>query len=147
MSLIPCDFCHKRVPEKLSQVTWAWYRADGLRVAYRQRLCTTCYCTNLLPVAGVPDFDDLKCPVCGISTNQDMDPCYATAFIPGFGKETFELATCGACAVDVRARAQEGAIKLEKPVGGESQGAGPLTATTRESYWSGIGIIPAGPEA
>jgi hypothetical protein len=145
MSLIPCDFCHRRVPEKLSSVTWAWYRVDGQRTAYRQRLCTACFCQNLLPLDKDADFDDLRCPACGISVNTDMDPCYATAFIPGSGRKQFELPTCAACAVPLRVRAQEGATHLEdsKPV--EGPATGPSTVTTRESYWEAVGIIPREP--
>jgi hypothetical protein len=146
MSLIPCDFCHKRVAEKLAQTTTAWYTADGHRTAWRQRLCTQCYCTNVLPLDKPIDFDQLTCPACGISTEHDMDPVYVTVYVPGAGKQQFEWPTCPSCAVTVRARAQEGATKLEdrQPVEGPS--AGPSTVTTRESYWTGIGILPAEPE-
>jgi hypothetical protein len=146
MSLIPCDSCAKKVPEKLAQVTWAWYRADGQRVAFRQRLCTSCFCSNLLPLDKPVDFEALTCPSCGISTEHDMDPCYATTFLPGHGKHQYEIPTCPSCAVEVRSRAQQGAQKLEdrRPVEGPS--AGPSTVTTRESYWTGIGILPAEPE-
>ena len=145
MSLIPCDFCGKRVPEKLCQATWAWYQANGDRVAWRQRLCTACYCTNVLPLNLPMDFEALKCPSCGISTEHDMDPCYATVFVPGGGREQFEFPTCAPCAVEIRNRAQHGASRLE---GGERRGAGPgpSTPTTRESYWSGLGIIPREPD-
>lgn len=145
MSLIPCDACSKRVPEKLCQVTWAWYLANGVRTAYRQRLCTTCYATTLLPLDKPMDFDDLKCPACGISVEHDMDPCYATAFIPGAGRQQFELPTCPACAVTLRARAQQGAQHLEDRGRVEGPESSPSTQTTRESYWSGLGIIPREP--
>lgn len=146
MSLIPCDFCGKRVPEKLAQVTWAWYRADGQRVAYRQRLCTACFCANLLPLDVEPNFDALTCPACGISTEHDMDPCYATAYIPGQGKTSIEAATCPSCAVEIRSRAQQGAVRLEDRPSVEGPSAGPSTMTTRESYWSSVGILPREPQ-
>lgn len=144
MSLIPCDFCGKRVPEKLCQTTWAWYVSNGERVAYRQRLCTACFCANVLPLNKPMDFEALTCPACGISVEHDMDPVYATAFPPGSGRMQFEFATCAPCAVDVRNRAQQGAARLE---GMESRGASasPSTPTTRESYWAGLGIIPREP--
>lgn len=144
MSLIPCDSCHQRVPEKLSQVTWAWYLTDGRRTAYRQRLCTACFCTNVLPLDLPVDFENLTCPACGESTEHDMDPCYATSYIPGGGKRQYEFATCASCAVKVRVKAQEGAQHLEdRRVEGPS--AGPSTGTTRESYWESIGVIPREP--
>lgn len=145
MSLIPCDFCRKRVPEKLCQVTWAWYDANGDRVAYRQRLCTQCFCTNLLPMDVPTDFESLTCPACHISTSEDMDPCYATAYIPGQGKQSFELPTCAPCAVRVRVAAQQGSSRLEDRGPVEGPGPSPSTQSTRESYWSGIGIIPREP--
>jgi hypothetical protein len=141
MSLIPCDACHQRVPEKLCQCTWAWYRADGQRVAYRQRLCTACFATTVLPLDKDLDYvNGLTCPACGIGTDEDMDPCYCTAFIPGQGKIQLELATCASCAVTIRQRAQVGATKLEDArVEGPSDSS-PSTLTTRESYWSALGI-------
>jgi len=145
MSLIPCDYCGSRVPEKLCQVTWAWYAADGRRTAWRQRLCTACFCSNLLPMDVPLDFGSLTCPACHISTEHDMDPVYATAFIPGQGKQQFELPTCPSCAVKVRAAGQKGAVKLEDQTSVEGPSASPSTPTTRESYWSGIGIIPREP--
>lgn len=145
MSLIPCDSCRQRVPEKLCQTTWAWYTADGHRTAWRQRLCTACFCTNLAPLDKPMDFDHLTCPSCGISTDTDMDPCYATAYIPGQGRSQYEFATCPSCAVTIRTRAQQGAVKLEDRSSVEGPSAGPSTPTTRESYWSGIGIVPQEP--
>jgi len=140
VSLIPCDYCGKRVPEKLAQTSWAWYRADGQRTAYRQRLCTTCFCTTVLPLDKPLDLDELHCPACGESTQHDMDPVYATVYIPGSGKQQFEFPTCPACAAELRTRAQKGAVKLEdRPVGGP--GSGPPTHTTRESYWSSISSV------
>jgi hypothetical protein len=142
MSLIPCDFCHRRVPEKLAQVTTAWYRADGQRVAWRQRLCTACFCANILPLDQEKNFDALTCPSCGISTDHDMDPVYATIYAPGQGKIQIEAPTCASCAVQVRERAQEGAVKLEDRASVEGPATSPSTHTTRESYWSQIGILP-----
>lgn len=140
MSLLPCDFCGLRVPEKLSQTTWAWYTADGHRTAWRQRLCTACFCSIVLPLDHVLDYTaGLTCPACGTSVDDDMDPCYVTAFIPGSGKLQVEVPTCAACAVQVRIKAQQGAQKLEERRV-EGPGAGPSTPSTRESYWSNLGI-------
>jgi len=146
MSLIPCDSCTQKVPEKLCQTTWAWYNADGHRVAWRQRLCTACFCSTVLPLDKDLDFaNGLTCPGCGISVEHDMDPIYATFFLPGSGKSQLEIPTCAACAVNIRSRAQKGALRLEdRKVEGQGVSQGPSTPTTRESYWSGIGIRPRG---
>ena len=142
MSLIPCDYCGTRVPEKLAQVTTAWYRADGERVAYRQRLCTACYCTNVLPLDKETDFKELKCPACGISTEHDMDPVYATAYVPGAGRQQFEFPTCAACAVHIRSRAQKGGAKMENRERVDGPVASPSTQPARDAYWAAIGIVP-----
>jgi hypothetical protein len=145
MSLIPCDYCGKRVPEKLAQVTTAWYRADGVRTAYRQRLCTGCYCSNILPLDKDVDYENLACPACGIDTSHDMDPVYVTSFVPGGGRVQFEFPTCGPCAVELRNRAQQGGVSLENRPLVEGPGGGPSTATTRESYWAAIGVTAREP--
>jgi hypothetical protein len=138
VSLIPCDSCRKRVQEKLAQVTWAWYADNGQRVAYRQRLCTACYVTNVLPFDKPVDYDALTCPGCGISTEQDMAPVYATAFLPGQGREQFEFPTCAACATRMHVMAIEGGHELESRVRVEGPSDGPSTLTAREAYWAGI---------
>jgi ribosomal protein S27AE len=145
VSLIPCDSCHLRVPEKLCQATWAWYRVDGQRVAWRQRICTACFCSSVMPLDVPINYEDgITCPMCGISTNEDMDPCYCTAFLPGSGRLQLEIPTCAPCAAKLRARIQEGSRKLEgSPVEGPSA-TSPSTPTTRESYWAALGIAPRG---
>jgi ribosomal protein S27AE len=144
MSLIPCDGCRLRPPEKLSQVTWAWYSADGERTAYRKRLCTACFCSKVLPLDKVVDYDALTCPACGISTEHDMDPCYVTAYIPGQGKYQLEMPLCPVHAIEVHVYAAEGGAKLENRERVEGLEPGPSTVATRESYWSSIGVRPRG---
>jgi len=143
VSLIPCDSCGTRPPEKLAQTTTAWYTADGQRTAWRQRLCTACFCSNVLPLDKDLDFvAGLTCPSCGISTDNDMDPCYITAYVPGSGKISLEIPTCAACAVNVRARAQKGGQKLEDRRVEGPGGSSPSTLPAREAYWANIGIGP-----
>lgn len=144
MTLVRCSSCDGRGPEKLAQVTWAWYRADQERTAYRQRLCMTCFCTNVLPLDKPLDFvGGLTCPACGIDTEHDMDACYVTAFLPGQGKVSYELPTCASCAVDIRARAQIGAQRLEnREIGSRGQDLGPSTPVTR-SPWAALGLTDA----
>lgn len=145
MSLIPCDSCAKRVPEKLSQATWAWYGPEGVRVAYRQRLCTACYVTHVLPYDKPLEMDALTCPGCGIGTDHDMDPVYATVYVPGAGREQFEFPTCSACAGIMREFATATGTRLENRERVEGPGASPSTPTTRESYWASIGLRGADP--
>ena len=139
MSLIPCSSCGQRVVEKLSQVTWAWQRADRVRVAYRQRLCLACYVANVLglDVEWMPG-QPVTCPACHINSEDDMDPVYATAYVPGSGKLQYELGLCGPCAVEIRNRAMAGAEFLPDRPGGGVSGA-PDTGS-RTDAWSQLGI-------
>ncbi len=143
MSLTPCDQCKHRVPEKLAQATWAWYRADGVRVAYRKRLCTACFCSLVLPLDKDLDYvNGLTCPACGIATEDDMDPIYVTSFLPGQGKSQIEAPTCAPCAAAYRVRVQENATLLEDSRVEGPSATGPSTPSTRESYWAALGILP-----
>jgi hypothetical protein len=140
-SLIPCSYCRERPQEKLSQVTWAWSPRPGERMAYRQRLCVTCFCTNVIALdREIEPTGPLTCPVCGESVERDMDPVYATAFVPGTGKITFQFPLCGTHAVDVRVRAQTNAEFLPErdPV---SRGLAPGNAPP-VSAWDALGIVP-----
>jgi hypothetical protein len=97
----------------------------------------------VLPLDVDLDFvNGLKCPACGISTEHDMDPVYVTYYLPGQGKNQLEVPSCGTCAVNIRVRAQKGAQRLEDRESRGNEPLGPSTPTTRESYWSSIGVRP-----
>jgi hypothetical protein len=139
MSLFPCSSCGQRLPGKLSSATWAWFRSDGERVAYRQRLCLTCVATNVAPLEVETREWSLNCPACHIDASDDLDPVYLTLFVPGTGRIALELPMCPRCAVEVRNRAQQGGERLEsREFGG--QDPGPQTNT--ESGWAALGIQP-----
>ena len=139
MSLFPCSRCHERGPGKLASVTWAWYRADGQRVAYRQKLDMPCVAAICAPLIQAVEEWSLNCAVCHIDASDDLDAVYLTAFWPGRGKESYEFPLCSACAVEIRNRAQEGADKLEsREFGG--QDSGPQTMTP--DAWAQLGIRP-----
>ncbi len=142
MSLYPCSACDERVPGKLSQIYWAWNQADGRRVAYKQRLCLTCFSRNVYP-ALIEGFANLvACPVCHQGTVDDMDPVYATIYTPGQPQIDAEWALCGACAVEVRNRAILGSDKLpdrQDGVGGSSPP--PVSAA---DAWAALGLAPNG---
>ena len=140
MSLSPCSACGVRAPGKLAQITWAWWRADNKRVAYRQRLCLTCMATTVVPLEVNSRDLSANCPACGIDTSEDMDPVYATSFVPGIGKVRLELPTCGVCAVRIRERAMTGAVKLEDS-GFGGQDPSPQTDLSTEA-WAQLGIQP-----
>lgn len=146
MSLIPCSLCRERPPlgVKLSQVTWAWQKPNRERVAYRQRLCISCFAQKVLALGVEHDYTEgLTCPACGIDTEHDMDAVYATAYVPGSGKLSLEWPLCGACALRVRTIAVENAELLEDRaavVGGQA----PEQAPEKLSPWSMLGIVPRG---
>lgn len=139
MTLIHCSYCGERPGTKLSQVTFAWQRADRQRTAYRQRLCAGCFAQNVLGLdKPVVPSDPLTCPSCGIDTEHDFDAVYATAFLPGFGKITYEWPLCAACAVEIRNRAQVNAEHLEdRQLGAPAAAPSPDDAT---SVWAQLGI-------
>jgi predicted RNA-binding Zn-ribbon protein involved in translation (DUF1610 family) len=99
VSLYPCSMCGKRTLEKLSSATWAWWRVDNVRVAYRQRLCVSCVVQHVAPLEINTREAALICPLCGTSSVDDMDPVYLTVYVPGTGKVRLELPLDGACAV------------------------------------------------
>ena len=112
MSLFACSLDGLRHPGKLCTVYWAWFVADGSRVAYKQRLCVPHYAQFVLPLEVEADTPTLTCPMCHASTVEDMDPTYATVCVPGAPKVNLDLPTCAPCAAHLRVRAQEGASKL-----------------------------------
>lgn len=113
MILKTCVACKDTQKDPLTWVVWAWNRADGERVAYKQRLCLTCVATRLIPLYTACELPAQNCPNCGIDTSEDMDPMYA-AFIPrGVGKLNIEAPMCAPCAAQLRLFAQTGAEKLE----------------------------------
>lgn len=142
MSLFPCSACGERRPGKLSNATWAWFRADSTRVAWRQRLCIDCYVANVAALETATAENPLSCPVCHTDAGDGMDPCYLTLYVPGIGPLRLEMATCGACAVEIRNRAMEGATKLDDRLASSGgQDSGPQT-NPANNVWAQLGITP-----
>lgn len=142
MSLYPCSACGERSPGKLAQIYWAWNQADGGRVSYKQRLCTTCYCMHVLPIALEATENVVACPVCHEGTLDDMDPVYATIYLPRQDRNDAEMALCARDAVEVRTRAMRGAERLtDREVGSGGPSPQPVTAA---DVWAALGIRPNG---
>lgn len=143
MSLLPCSYCHERFLGKAISVSWAWWRADQSRSAWRQRLCPACWRKLLGDVEAKTRENPFLCPVCGGAPDETMDPTYATSFIPDYGPLRLEMATCAGCAVPVRAEAMVGATKLDdRRVGSGGQDPGPQTNATGAAIWESLGIRP-----
>ena len=140
MSLYPCSACSERVPGKMSQVYWAWLRADDTRVAYKQRLCSACFITNVWIAASEAMNNLVACPVCHEGTADNMDPVYATLYVPGQPRMDAEMALCPRDAVEIRNRALLGAESLQdrqSALGGSS----PPPPTAADT-WAALGITP-----
>lgn len=143
MSLLyPCSGCGGREPGKLSNATWAWWRADNVRTAWRQKLCVSCYVLRVQPLESAVGTEPMHCPLCHTDPGEDMDPTYLTVFVPGLGPLRLEMATCGPCAVEMRNRAQENATHLDdrQPSFGGPD-TGPQTDPALQA-WRDLGIAP-----
>jgi len=102
--------------EKLASLYWAWFRADGVRVAQKQRRCPDHAKERLqviLQHAGDDSGDLSLCPGCGGDSASDLDPVFLTLYMPRQEQRTFELGTCSACAAEIRISALEGAEPLK----------------------------------
>lgn len=134
--------CSRGCEPQKEALTWsvgAWMRADGERVAFKQKLCLVCVSTTLAPLYTACEQPTLACPRCGIDTTDDMDPIYVTFIPKGVGKINIEAPTCAACAVTLRGWLMLGAEKLEnKGLGAEENGTAPNL--TSADYWASIGL-------
>jgi hypothetical protein len=139
MSVFPCGICQKRKPGKMATIYWAWFRADNVRVAYRQRSCADDFLPFWAEWVSKALATDASCPGCGGSVGVDTDATYATIYLPKRDPVEAMVPTCSACAVRLRNLAQVGAMKLEDR-GGEDGGPRPPTSAT--SAWDALGIYP-----
>jgi len=139
---IPCSACGEREPGKLCSATWAWWRADNKRTAWRQNLCVKCYILRVQPLEMAIGENPLSCPVCHTDAGAALDITYLTCFVPGLGPLRLEMGTCAACAVTIRLAGQENARKLEdRLTKSEGQDPGPQTDPALEA-WRALGIAP-----
>lgn len=141
MSLFPCTACGERPAGKLANVTLAWWPDGRTRVAYRHRLCMTCYCTHILPLDVPEGASVLTCPACHIDTTEGMSPLYVTSFLPGVGKTQLELPMCEPCADKLRQFGHDGGTQLlDKPP--EGPGSSPQTMAPGTEGWAALGVYP-----
>lgn len=132
---------HKRPGEKLATAYWAWYRADGERVAWKLRYCLEC-AREQLPLLGTAfraaesAQDVSSCLSCGIDTSEDLDPIYCTLYLPGKEQMELELNLCGACAGKSRIPITDHGERLADRSGGVR---GPSPSVTA---WDALGLRP-----
>ena len=113
--------CSRGCDPQVEPLTWAvsaWVRTDGVRVAYKQKLCLTCVSGTLAPMHVACESPLMTCPACGIDTTDDFDAVWVTWIPKGVGTLHTDAPFCPPCAARYRLWAQEGAEKLE------SEGAG-----------------------
>lgn len=138
LSRFPCSVCKTRNAGKLASAYWAWFRADGVRTAWKQRLCVECAqreLKQLLASATTSSLDVCRCPSCGADSSSDLDPIYLTIYVPKQEPSEWSLTTCASCAARVRITAQNGAEKLP-----DRQVSSSLPSAT--SPWDSLGINP-----
>lgn len=119
---------------------WAWNRADGQRVAYKQSVCADCAREHYAEIIARSFEPILVCPACGISTVDDYDGVYLKYYFPGMPAGTAEMPLCGPCAVALRNKAQTGAVRLEDR--GVGVGGPQPTDTSSELAWAALGLDP-----
>lgn len=141
MILKTCSACGEKQADPLTWTVWAWNRSDGVRVAYKQKLCLTCVATKVAPLYVSCEQPDMTCPGCGIDTSDDYDAVYC-AFIPrGLGKMNIDAPFCPACAVNIRVFAQTGSEELEDR-GIPSRGQDLAPRYGSEETWAALGLRP-----
>lgn len=108
-----CTQCRSTQKEALFWAVGAWNRADGVRVAYKHKLCLLCVTTKVVPIQNHSDNAGMTCPNCGIDTSEDYDAVYLTWIPKGVGKLHAEAPFCNACAANFRLWWQQGGELLE----------------------------------
>lgn len=134
----PCSACGTRSGGKLASLYWAWFRVDGERTAWKQRLCVECTRTSLVTLLEHSTQDSsilTMCPACGADASSDLDPIYLTLYLPKADPLSYELPTCAPCAARIRIAAQVGAQKLADRQQRSS-------SSSDVSAWGELGLSP-----
>ena len=113
MSLIPCSRCARRNVGPLAHTYWFAPVPNGDVLRVRQRLCPECLERDVEQFLTPDDAELLACPVCGISTEEDVDAVYVTYYPKGGEPVRGAMALCHEHALTVRRMAAEGAKVLE----------------------------------
>jgi hypothetical protein len=138
VALYPCSMCGQRRPGKLASAYWAWFRADGERTAWKQRVCAPCLIERIAPlVRKYAETNGENCPACGTTSTDDLDQVYLTLYVPSHEPVECAFATDAACAARIRVDAQLGATKLADR-GASVRGPSP----TPTAEWDAIGLAP-----
>jgi hypothetical protein len=115
MSRRKCDLHGERISGKLASCYWAWFLADGKRVAWRQLLCSPCLSEHFAAIlrnTSSASMDVNTCPGCGGSSESDLDLVYLSLYLPKQVERTYELNTDAACAAKIRGSIVDHAERL-----------------------------------
>jgi hypothetical protein len=137
MSAYVCSGHGARVAGKLASLYSAWFNADGVRTAWRQRLCADCVSERLgviLRSASQQSQDVTACPACGADSSKDPDPIYLTLYLPKQDPREYALTTDAACAAKLRVGLQERAEKLPNRLNGSGGGG----SNRDDDNWAGV---------
>lgn len=135
-----CEDCAQRPQNKLLQVTWSWRRADGVRKAYRSRLCAPCFAIQVGPMSiDYTTAERLTCPGCGIDTDDDNDPIYTTTYGPFAEPLRTEAPFCAPCAAVRRSWILDHSRELVDQLGATG---GPQQEVSAADVWRSLGIEP-----
>lgn len=141
MSVYPCSMCRQRKPGKLASAYWAWFNADGGRVAWQVRYCPGCAREHLSVLldglrSAEMDSNIFACISCGTDASQDSAPVYCTLYLPGREPMEYALQLDGACAAILRTQISNSGARLPDR-GGVVRGPSPDT-----SAWDALGLSP-----
>lgn len=134
-----CDLCEQQSLAKPASLYWAWTNANGVRRAWKQKVCPTCLQEAYGQLILGSEDPMLICPSCHIGTADDYDAVYLTYCIPGMPKGQSEMPLCGACAVRVRQNALKGARELEDRGAVIVGGPQPQEVTAAQA-WAALGL-------
>jgi hypothetical protein len=114
VSLAKCRACARRDGNKPLTVFYAWRNVGGDRLAYKTTLCVSCFAAKVSPLdLHFDGVERLRCPNCGIDTDDDYDAVFVNCFIPHYGRRDIEAPFCNACAAHYRIWVQECGDALE----------------------------------
>lgn len=97
-----CTRCREGQKEPLFWTVANWDRADGVRVAYKHKLCLACVAEKIAPLQVHSDDQGMTCPGCGIDTSQEYDAVWITWIPKGVGELKAECPFCNVCAAHFR---------------------------------------------
>jgi hypothetical protein len=126
----------------MASAYWAWFTADGARVAWKLRYCLGCAPESLsvLLNASFPTDGEssvFACAACGADASQDSDPIYCTLYLPGKEPTEYAVQLDTACAAKLRIPLTSRGERLEDR-GGVVRGP-----STSLSAWDALGLAPS----